>query len=737
MKQDVIGYIKIRQKIIRFFFICFTLVCSIPLTVQASSEKNELEQSIMNEISLEGLYELPLVEIATGTAVPLEKTPAVATLITAKDIEAMGALTIDEVLESVPGLHMSPSTLTASSIISIRGIQTSQTPQVLILLNGHRISSDVSSGIFPSSGVINVQNISRIEVIRGPGSSVYGADAFSGVVNIITKTAQELNGFQAGVRGGSNDTQNLWGQYGGNIGNGWELAINVEYMDQGADKSRIVDSDSQSSLDTLFGTNASLAPNHIDRRYKSTTYNVHLSDENWKVGIDGWAQRDIGQGAGIAQALDENGYADIDQILFSLEYSNKNWFDNLELTGKFSYQYIDQQYNLSIFPPGNVSLIGSDGNLFTSPFNPVYFPDGVIGNPGRENKIPQLDLIALFDGWVDHTWRFNVGGKQEKLETKATKNFGLGVIDGTVSLIDGTLTDVTGTSLIYIPDEDRTVKYVSIQDIWEFDVDWTLTAGVRYDDYSDFGSTTNLRGALVWTPTDKLITKFLYGTAFRAPAFSELYGQNNPVVIGNSGLDSETIKTTELVFNYEMTSDFMTGLNLYHYKTKNMIDFIPDGNGNKSAKNDKSLTGKGIELEGLWTINQQWTLMANYAYQSTKNDDTHEQVAYVPQQQFYLDARWKFKPEWELSSQLSWIADRERADDDIRKAIDNYTLVNMILRRTNLRFSDAKGTWEVSASIKNLFDENAYEPSDGSIPDDYPLNERSIYAEIRYHLPNN
>ncbi|MCW8929965.1 MAG: TonB-dependent receptor [Gammaproteobacteria bacterium] len=703
----------------------------------ASNEYSELDQSILNEISLEGLYDLPLVEIATGTAVPLEKAPAVASLITAKDIKAMGATTLYEVLESVPGIHISPSTLTASSVISVRGVQTAQTPQVLILLNGYRISADASSAIFPSSGIINVQHISRIEVVRGSGSAVYGADAFSGVVNIITKSAQEMNGFHMGVKGGSFDTQNVWGQYGGTIGNGWDLAFNIEYMDQGADKSRKIGSDAQTSLDALFGTNASLAPGHFDRRYESTTYNIHLSNEHWKVGIDGWAQRDIGQGAGIAQALDEDGYADLDQVLFSLEYTNKDWFDDVELTGKLSYQYIDQQFYLNIFPPGNVSLIGSDGNLFTSPFNPVSFPDGVIGNPGRENKIPQLDIIALYDGWTNHNWRFNIGGKQEKLETKATKNFGTNVIDGTVSPIDGTLTDVTGTPYIYIPDEDRTIKYISVQDIWEFDVDWTLTAGLRYDDYSDFGSTTNFRGALVWTPTDKLITKLLYATAFRAPAFSELYGQNNPIVLGNPDLDPETIKTTELAFNYEVSTDFTTALNLYYYETKDMIDFIGNLDGTKNAQNDKSLTGKGFEIEGAWQINKQLKVLANYAYQSTKNDNTHDQVGYVAQQQFYLDARWKLQPEWELSSQLSWIGDRDRAETDTREEIDDYTLVNMTLRRKNLKIGEGKGNWEFAASIRNLFDEEAYEPSDGGIPGDYPLNERGVYAEIRYHLPTN
>ncbi|MFK5892489.1 MAG: TonB-dependent receptor, partial [Pseudomonadota bacterium] len=562
---------------------------------------------IAAELSIEELYNLPIIDIATGYAVPLEKAPSVATVITSEDIKAMGALSLEEVLEAVPGVHVRPSTLTTAPVISIRGIHTTQTPQVLLLLNGHRISSDVASNIFPSTAVINVQNISRVEIVRGPGSAVYGADAFSGVINIVTKTSRDIDGFKTGIRGGSFETKNIWGQYGGKIGNGWRLAANLEYMNQGADTSRIVNSDSQSGLDALFGTSASLTPGYIDRRYKSTSYNFHLNNKHWKVGLDGWAQRDIGQGAGVAQAIDNKGYADTNQLLFSTEYSTNDWYKDLNITGKFSYQIVKSQYYLNIFPPGNISLIGADGNLFTAPFNPVAFPDGVIGNPGRKSTIPQLDLAFLYSGIRYHTTRFNIGTKKEKLEANESKNFGPGVIDGTDGIVDGTLTDVTGTTNIYVPDKKRTVKYFSIQDVWEMSVDWTLTAGVRYDNYSDFGSTTNPRVALVWTPSADLVTKLLYGRAFRAPSFNELYSQNNPVALGNPQLKPETIDTYELAFDYDLRHNINTTLNLYHYKTKNMIDFIANADGSNTAQNIHNVKGQGVELEGKWKVNKQWT----------------------------------------------------------------------------------------------------------------------------------
>jgi len=640
--------------------------------------------AIDEELSLEAINALPFIDIATGYAVPLEKAPSVATIITAADIQAMGALSIEEVLESVPGVHVQPSTLTAASVISIRGMHTTQTPQVLVLLNGYRISSDLASNIFPSSAVINVQNISRVEVVRGPGSAVYGADAFSGVVNIVTKTARDIDGFNIGIRGGSFATKNIWGQYAGDIGNAWKIALNLEYMNQGTDESRVVNSDSQSGLDALFGTSASLTPGHIDRRYRATSYNAHLNNEHWKIGIDGWAQRDIGQGAGIAQALDEKGYADIDQTLFTLEYMTKDWAKDLEFNAKFSYQYIDQQYQLNIFPPGNVSLIGSDGNLFTAPFNPVLFSDGVIGNPGRESTVPQADFTFLYSGFNRQTWRFNFGGKKEKLEAKSSANFGPSVIDGTEFVVDGSVTDTTDTPYIYVPNIDRSIKYLSLQDVWEISPDWTLTAGFRYDYYSDFGATTNPRIALVWTAADNLTAKLLYGRAFRAPAFAELYGQNNPVTRGNPQLDPETINTYELALSYEPIHNLNTNLSLYHYKTKDMIDYIINGDGSKTAQNFNSIKGRGLELDANWKINEKWTLAANYAYQKTINEDNNQQQPYIPKRQFYMDVRWAFMPDWLVSTQLNWVGERKREEGDSRKAIDDYTLVNLSIRRKKL-----------------------------------------------------
>lgn len=677
-----------------------------------------------------------MISIATGYAQPISKSPSTASVITAADIKRMGSITIEQVLESIPGVHTSLSTLTSLSQVNIRGIKTSITPQVLIMLNGYRISSELLSGVFSESAKINLQSISRIEIIRGPGSAIYGADAFSGVVNIVTKDAREINGLTAGVRGGSNDTKNSWLQYGVQLQNDWELAFNLEYASQDADTSQIVNSDVQTAIDGFaLGAPASLAPGYLDYRYKSTSYNFHLNNEYWKIGMDGWIQRDVGQGAGVALALDSKGRGDFDHHLLSLEYNSEDLINNWQLSSKLSFQSIDAQYKFNIFPAGSSLLIGADGNAFSAPHAScpvggciVQFPDGYIGNPGRKSSIPQLDVIALYEGLDTHNLRFNIGVKKEKLEANESKNFGPGIIDGLTPVINGTLTNVTGMpGAIYTSDDERTIKYLSIQDVWEIASDWVLTAGIRYDDYSDFGGTTNPRLALVWSTYDNLTSKILFGSAFRAPSFSELNNKNNPVAIGNSNLNPETIDTTELVFSYKPTNELSTNLSIYYFKTKEMISYTGTAG---LAENAKSLNGKGFELETDWAINKKWRLRANYSYQNTKDESTDTQEAFVPQHQMYMDLSCNYFTNWELSSQLNWVANRERETIDTRDNIDDYTLVNLNIRRTNL-----SKHLEAAIVIDNLFNKDAREPSsNNTITDDFPLNERRLYVELRYQI---
>jgi len=136
---------------------------------------------------------------------------AVATVITARDIEAMGATDLDQALESVPGLHVSMSNVALNPIYEFRGIATKNNPEVLMLVNGIPITNVLWGERGQIWGGMPLENVARIEVIRGPGSALYGADAFSGVINIITKTAADIKGTEYGLRAGSFNSRDCVG----------------------------------------------------------------------------------------------------------------------------------------------------------------------------------------------------------------------------------------------------------------------------------------------------------------------------------------------------------------------------------------------------------------------------------------------------------------------------------------------------------------------------------------------
>ncbi len=706
-------------------------ICLMTSFALAEDVKNtDISDEILQELNFEQLNDLPMIDIATGYAVPLEKAPAVATVITAKEIKAMGAETLDDILETVPGLHNIPATFSGKNSATIRGIYTSFNPQVLFLMNGYRLSSFAFSGSVTNNLRINVKNISRVEVVRGPGSAVYGADAFSGVINIITKNAHELKNGQVGAGYGSNNVKNLWAQYGFHFDNNWHLATNIEFAQRDADKSRKISSDLQSNFDQLFNTNASVAPSYIDQRYKALTYGFQLYNEHWKLNVNGTSQRDNGLGAGIVEVIDHKGKVDLDQILLGFEYHHKNLFRDLEFKTNLSYFHAKIKGFYYLFPAGSTLLIGKDGNLdFNTPGVPVTFSDGFIGSPGATTKVPQLESTFIYTGVDFHTFRLNIGVKTESLIATNRANFGPGVLDNPVplSVVNGTLTSTTGTDFSYVKDGRRTIQFLSLQDVWEINADWTFTGGIRYDHYSDFGKTINPRLALVWAPTSNLTTKLLHGWAFRAPSFSELNAINNPAILGNPNLEPETIKTTEFALSWEIFENFTLDSNLYYFKTKNMIDYFENDNSSSTAQNNQSLIGKGIELAMDWKFHQNWHMKGNYAYQKTIDTKTKQQQAFVPKQFAYLNIDWHFIPDWQLSTQVNWIADRQRVDGDLRKDINDYTLVNLSLLYQYQ-------SWKAGITVKNVFDRKAYEPSDGKIPDDYPLNERQLFFSVEYTL---
>lgn len=677
------------------------------------------------------LAELAQVEIsiATGNSTPLDRAPATASVVSAAEIEAMGARTLNDVLETLPGVHVSLSTLSRlDSVYSIRGIHTGFNPQVLLLVNGIPVQYSVQGGR-PTLFRMPAGAIDRVEVIRGPGSAIYGADAYAGVINVITKDVSAIKSGELGVRAGSFESYDAWFQ-GATDWRGIGISLNLNYQTSQGDSSRKVDADLQTLLDSYFGTQASLAPGALATRYELLDTHLSLSGEPWQLNLWNWTSKDGGVGAGGAQALDPKGGDEGD--LWMVDYSRRfdlgsNWDSSLRL----SYLHYVQDVTFYLFPAGTVLPIGPDGNINLAAVDHlVSFPEGVIGSPGGTAEESQAEWVSIYSGWDAHRVRVAVGGKQQSVAVRERKNFGPGVLMGDETLVGGTLTSVTGTEYVFLPDSSRNIRYISLQDEWQLSPTLGLTSGVRYDDYSDFGGTTNPRIALVWSGSEQFTTKLLYGSAFRAPSFSEQRFQNNPVSLGNQALKPEQIDTLELSFKYSFPSAAQTTLTLFQYKARDMIDFIPDAQATtKTAQNARNQNGQGFEWEFTWEPVQSLRLSGSYSYQDARDDRTDTAIPDAPGQQLKLNVNWELAPQWFLNGQAYWIADRARAEGDPRAAVPDYTLLNMTLRRQNL-----VPNLDLTLAARNLGNTDAREPSTGEIPDDYPLEGRSVWLELSYRF---
>lgn len=692
------------------------------------------------ESSLDAFYNLPLsqlgkVEIttATGNSTPLDRAPATASVITADEIKAMGARTLDEVLETVPGFHVSVSALSRlDSVYSVRGIHTGFNPHVLLLMNGVPVQFSVQGGR-PILFRYPVGGIARIEVIRGPGSAIYGADAYSGVINVITKDASTIDGASFGIRVGSFDSLDFWAEAKSNWQD-WDFTYSFSYQKSDGDRTRTVDTDAQTGLDLFVGTNASLAPGPLSTRYE--VYNTHIAanQKHWTLNLWSWISNDSGVGAGAAQILDYKGGDDSDLFLVDTSYNTADKYENWDHRLRLSYQYYDTQAQLNIYPSG--SSLPLEFNEEGAPVRFLELPDGLIGNPGGTTRDGNVDFISSFTGIENHRVRFALGLRHQELDSRESKNFGPGVMDGTESMVDGTLTDVSDTPFVFVKDTSRITKYMSFQDEWHFAPDWDLTTGVRFDRYSDFGSTTNPRVALVWAAHEKITAKLLYGSAFRAPSFSEQFNANNPIALGNSELDPEEIDTYEFSMSIDATQNLRSSLSLFMYRAKGMIEFIPDdGATSSTAQNARDQKGRGFEWEVNWDLNSRLRIKGNYSLNDSINNASNSKIAEAPGRQASINANWELPRNWSINSQINWVGRRIRFEGDTRPNIDDYTLVDIMVR-----YSKPESPFSVGFALRNVGDYDAREPSSadtaskGAILNDYPLAGRSFWTEINYEL---
>jgi iron complex outermembrane receptor protein len=671
------------------------------------------------------------VSIATGAKQSLRRAPAVASVITAEEIAAMGATDLDQVLETVPGVHVNNGASMHSSQYVIRGVYSLATPQVLMLQNGIPVTTLLVGGKGNLWGGLPLENVARIEIIRGPGSALYGADAYSGVINIITKTAEDIHGTDVGARIGSFSSRDAWLQHGGSLG---PISV-AAYLRTGTTDGfkQTVAYDAQTRNDAIFHTHASLAPGQTNTGVDSVDGSLDLSYGNWRWRT-GYKLRDnMGTYIGLGSALDPLGRGMSERITSDLGWTDDRFAENWGVAVNAAFMQYKQRYTAvpQILPPGATLPTG-------------VFPNGMFGAPETSERQVRLSAAATYTGFAGHSLRLGLGHDDLNMYGAQEWNNFLYQTTGPSTGVPIPNGPVVNSSVPFMFPHRRLVNYVYAQDEWQLARDWMLTMGLRHDNYSVSGGTTNPRLALVWDARLDFTAKLLYGQAYRAPAFTEQYAANNPISAGNSSLRPETNRTWEAAFSWQVRNDWQLGMNVFRYAMKDIIRAVanpPPATGTTFA-NTGQQHGSGMELETTWDAGRRLRFTGNYSYQRSIDDTTHQDAGYAPHHQIYARADWRFSDTWLASSQVNWVADRKRAVGDTRPAVPDYTTVDLTLRTQR-----GNHEWDFAASIRNLFNADVREPSlyavpvagrpdipTSSIPNDLPQAGRSLYLQAVYSL---
>jgi iron complex outermembrane receptor protein len=212
-------------------FCLFVFFIIAPCNVSAQKTGDSLISQTLKKLSIS---ELMTIEVTSVSKRP-EKLSEVASaiqVITQEDIKRSGATTLPEALRLSPNLQVS-QVRSGAWIISARGFNAAFSNKLLVLIDGRTVYSPLFAGVFWDAQAVLLENIDRIEVISGPGGTLWGANAVNGVINITTKNARDTRGLYASVAAGSFLQNAAAVRYGGTIRSRISYRINAQRIQYG------------------------------------------------------------------------------------------------------------------------------------------------------------------------------------------------------------------------------------------------------------------------------------------------------------------------------------------------------------------------------------------------------------------------------------------------------------------------------------------------------------------------
>jgi iron complex outermembrane receptor protein len=601
--------------------------------------------------------DIPTVYGASKYEQKTSAAPSSVSIVTANDIRKYGYRTLGEILDSVRGFYVTYDR--NYSYLGVRGFGRpgDYNSRVLLLVDGHRINDDIySQGLLGTEFPLDVDLIDRVEVIRGPGSSIYGSNAFFAVINVITRQARDIKGGEVSAAAGNELTTKGRASVGKRYDNGLDLLLSVTGYHSAGERSLYFP-----QFDTP-SQNHGVAVDEDSDRSKSALINVSYGDFNVRL-LDG-SRRKYVPTASFGTEFNGNEYTTDTRQYFDVKYQKQLDSDS-EVTARL-YQDFYGYYG--------------------------YYP------------INQVPVVVNYDA-IDGRWWGNEYQYTRRLGESHKATVGAEYVN-----------DYRQTQVNYNLDpyanllnsRQRSSNWAAyVQDEYAINDILSITAGLRYDNLNAAGTietTTNPRLALIVSPNADSTVKLLYGTAFRAPnAYESFYASAAVGFDPSKNLVPEKIRTAEVVWEQTLFDGVRGTVDVYRNDIEQLISLITNPDGTFVFENIDQVRARGLELEieGRTGIGLEYR--ASYTLQRTTSTLTGQTLSNSPENMAKLGIRAPlFGSDIYAGLQAQYVG--------TRLTIENETLGGFVLADLTLFERRLQSGIEISVSVHNLFDKSYADP---------------------------
>lgn len=672
------------------------LSITVLLTMLSCSFANEVNSDAESLLFME----VPTVVTAAMTEQSSEKAPGTITVVTENEIKLNGWQSLKEVFRSVPGFDLFFNA-GSESIPVVRGVFTNSFNWVKVLLNGHTLN-DTEQGQVLDFEDFNLANVKQIEIIRGPGSSLYGTSAFTAVINIITKDAP---GLIADVSYGQNDYKRGYVSYTSVPKSGFSFSLHADVL-------RYIGPSLTIEKGALNGTPFELAPKQVDydtRRnetggiisYNNFTLTGMFVDyrSNWLQGLNGIL-------------AEEQSYSKNEMYFFDLQYKYA-LSDSLLMTINSSFDKYKFSQFYQYYPAGFTVPMDLNGDGRNESWPDGMFADVALYTSDQLNRIlfnyssPKNSVLLGL---------FYETKSMDEADVKSNGNFLYGFsYPGMVRLPLGE----NGFSQL----GNDSISGIFAQDVHTFNDILSLIAGARYDKYSDWGETFNPRTALVMNFSENAIVKLNYAEAFSAPMFINQYVMNS-IYTGDPNSRPERIKTYEISTQNSEISIFHYTITVFKNRITDYIGLTTLPDGSTKLTNFGNIDGQGVEIEAKYLIFEKLTVFGNSSYADTKDDTTNRPYRDAASTLGNIGFSWKIQKNWYVTPRMFFSGPREGNALIGTQSLPGYELVDLTV------VGDIKKDISISLSAFNLFDKSYQSGTEVAGTSDVPMPGREIRLKV-------